>query len=124
MLLPGDLSSRSDLHQTETAMTPPGLRITRRKILLNAAATLICTPAIVRATSLMPVRVVPVQILTPELKTPKTLGEWHQRCFFNNLDNALNSGRPMTCSKPDGSVISVAEGQRIVADARALGWLA
>jgi hypothetical protein len=105
-------------------MTTYGLRITRRNILLNAAATLICAPAIVRTASLMPVGVVPVRILAPQLKAPKTLGEWQQQCFYSNLDNALTSGHPITCSRPDGSVISVVEGQAIVARAREQGWLA
>jgi hypothetical protein len=99
-------------------------RVTRRNILNGAAATLICAPAIVRAASLIPVRGAPLQILAPELKTPRTLNEWHQACFYRNLDNALNAGRAMTCAQLDGTVISVAEGRRIVADARARGWLA
>ena len=99
------------------------LRLSRRNILL-AAATLMCAPAIVRASSLMPVRGVPLQILAPELKTPRTLSEWHRACFYRDLDNALNAGRAMTCTQIDGTVISVAEGRQIVADARAQGWLA
>jgi hypothetical protein len=104
-------------------MTASDSRMTRRNILL-VAATLMCAPAIVRASSLMPVRAVPLQIWIPELKTPRTLGEWHQQCFYHNLDTALKAGRPMTCAQIDGTVISVAEGRRIVADARAQGWLA
>jgi hypothetical protein len=97
---------------------------TRRNILIGAVATTICTPAIVRATSLMPARGVPLQILAPELKTPGTLGEWHQLCFYRNLDHALKLGRAMTCAQLDGTVISEAEGRRIVARARTQGWLA
>jgi hypothetical protein len=105
-------------------MTAPGFRTTRRNILLGAAATLFCGPAIVRSTSLMPVRVVPFQISGPELKTPGTLGEWHRLCFYHNLNNALNASRAMTCAQLDGAMTSEAEGRRIVADARAQGWLA
>jgi hypothetical protein len=68
----------------------------------------------------MPVRVVLLQTL--ELKTPRTLGEWHQVCFYRNIDNAINAGRAMICTQVDGSAIAVAEGFRIVADARAQGW--
>lgn len=98
-------------------------RITRRNILISAAATLICAPPIVRAASLMPVRGLPLQILAPELRAQTSLGEWHRACVYNNLDNALKAGRPMTCAQIDGTVISMAEGRRIVADARAQGWL-
>jgi hypothetical protein len=94
---------------------------TRRNILIGAVATTICTPG---ATSLMPARGVPLQILAPELKTPGTLGEWHQLCFYRNLDHALKLGRAMTCAQLDGTVISEAEGRRIVARARTQGWLA
>jgi hypothetical protein len=99
-------------------------RMTRRSVIIGAAASLVCTPAIVRASSLMPVRGVPLQILTPELKTPRTLGEWYQLFFYNNLENALKAGRAMTFVQIDGNAISVAEGHRIVAAARAQGWLA
>jgi hypothetical protein len=102
-------------------MTAPSSRITRRNILIGVFASLVGAPAIVRASSLMPVRCVPLQILTPELKTPRTLGEWYQLCFYNNLENALEAGRAM---RPiGGKTISVAEGYRIVARAREKGWL-
>jgi hypothetical protein len=72
----------------------------------------------------MPVSGAPSQIFTSQLKTPGTLGEWYQLCFYNNLKNALKAGRAMACAQIDGNAISVAEGHRIVADARAQGWLA
>jgi hypothetical protein len=109
---------------SEIVMTAPAFRTTRRNFLLGAAATILGGPAIVRAASLMPVRAVPLQISGPELKTPGTLGEWHRLCFYHNLSHALNAGRAMTCTQIDGTVITVAEGRRIVADARAQGWLA
>jgi hypothetical protein len=84
---------------------------------------LICTPAIVRAASLMPVRGLPLQFLNPERRIPKTVGEWYQQCFYNNLDNDLRAGRAMTYGPISGKTISVAEGYRIVAHARAEGWL-
>ena len=37
-------------------MTANDYRMTRRNVFIGAAASLICAPAIVRATSLMPVR--------------------------------------------------------------------
>jgi len=97
--------------------------MTRRSILIGAAASLICAPAIVRAASLMPVRGLPLQFLNPERKLPKTMGEWYQLCFYNNLDNDLRAGRAMTYGPIGGKPISVAEGYRIVAHARGEGWL-
>jgi hypothetical protein len=104
-------------------MTAIDYRMTRRSILIGAAASLICAPAIVRAASLMPVRGLPLQFLNPERKIPKTMGEWYQQCFYNNLNNDLRAGRAMTYGPIGGKPISVAEAYRIVAHARAEGWL-
>jgi hypothetical protein len=103
-------------------MSATGYRMSRRSIVIGAAASLICAPAIVRAASLMPVRGLPLP-LNPERKTPKTLGEWYQLCFYNNLDNDLRAGRAMTYGPIGGKTISVTEGYRIVVHARAEGWL-
>jgi hypothetical protein len=104
-------------------MTATDYRMTRRNILIGAVASLICAPAIVRAASLMPVRGLLLQFLNLERKIPKTVGEWYQQCFYNNLDNDLRAGRAMTYGRIGGKTISVAEGYRIVAQARAEGWL-
>jgi hypothetical protein len=104
-------------------MTATDYRMTRRNILIGAAASLICAPAIVRAASLMPVRGLPLQFLSPERKIPKTVGEWYQQCFYNNLKNQLRAGHAMTYGPIGGPRITVAEGYRIVAQARADGWL-
>ena len=104
-------------------MTATDYRMTRRNILIGAAASLICAPAIVRVASLMPVRGLPLQVLTPEQNIPKTVGEWYQLCFYNNLNNELRSGRAMTTVIGNGQLLSVAEARRIVAHARADGWL-
>jgi hypothetical protein len=104
-------------------MTAIDYRMTRRSILIGAAASLICAPAIVRAAGLMPVRGLPLQCLNPKRKIPKTVGEWYQLCFYNNLDNDLRAGRAMTYGPIGGETISVAEGHRMVAHARAAGWL-
>jgi hypothetical protein len=98
-------------------------RITRRTILVGAAASLICAPAIVQAVNLMPVRGLPLQLLIPKRRIPKTMGEWYQLCFYNNLVNDLKAGRAMTYGPIGGTPISVAEGRQIVARARAEGWL-
>ena len=69
----------------------------------------------------MPVRGLPLQFLNPERKIPKTMGEWYQQCFYNNLNNDLRAGRAMTYGPIGGKPISVAEAQRMIARARAQG---
>jgi hypothetical protein len=96
--------------------------MTRRSILFAAAASLICAPAIGRAASLMPVRGLSLQRLNPVRKISRTVGEWYQFCFYNNLDNDLRADRAMTYGPIGGKEISEAEGYRIVAHARE-GWL-
>ena len=96
-------------------MTATDYRMTRRNIFIGAAASLICAPAIVRAASLMPVRGLPLQFLSP-------LGEFYRRCFYHNLDFDLRTGRSMSTVE-NGKIISVADARRKVAYARAHGWL-
>ena len=97
-------------------MTATDNRMTRRSIFIGAAASLICAPAIVRAASLMPVRGLPLQFLSP-------LGEFYRRCFYHNLDFELRTGRSMSMVAENGKIISVADARRMVAHARAQGWL-
>jgi hypothetical protein len=104
-------------------MTPIDHRQTRRGILIAAAASLVCAPAIVQARSLMRVRGFRLRIRTSELRIPKTQAEWYQRSFYNNLDADLSAGRAMTFGTVGGARITRAEGYRIVAQARARGWL-
>jgi hypothetical protein len=89
-------------------------RMTRRSILIGTAASLICAPAIVRATSLMPVRSLPLQILNP-------MGEFYRSCFYHSLDHGLRTGRMI--ANINGKMVSVADARRMVAYARAQGWL-
>ena len=93
---------------------PPDYRMTRRSI-LGATASLICAPAIVRATSLMPVRRLPLHILNP-------MGEFYRDCFYHSLDSDLKAGRSMG-TVIDGKIVSVVKTRRMVAYARAQGWL-
>lgn len=104
-------------------MSETDSRVTRRTAFFGAAASLICAPAIVRAANLMPMRGLPLQLLMPERRIPKTVGEWYQLCFYNNLDNDLRAGRPMRYGPIGGKTISLAEGCRIIAQSRAEGWL-
>jgi hypothetical protein len=101
-------------------MTAIDYRMTRRNILIGAAASLICAPAIVRAASLMPGRGLPLQFLNPEFLNP--LGQFYRRCFYHSLDSDLRAGRAMTVHNNEKR-ISVAEAHRMVAHARAQGWL-
>src|SRR5260370_11962526 len=95
--------------------------MTRRSILFAAAASLICAPAIVRAASLMPVRGLSLQRLNPVRKIPRTVGEWYQFCFYNNLDNDLRAGRAMTSRPIGGKALSQAEVVRFTPHSRPKG---
>jgi hypothetical protein len=89
-------------------------RMTRRSILIGAVASLIGAPAIVRAASLIPVRGLPLQRLSP-------LAEFYRGCFYHSLDHGLRTGRMI--ANINGKMVSVADAQRMVAYARAQGWL-
>jgi hypothetical protein len=101
-------------------MTAIDHRMTRRSIIIGAAASLICAPAIVRAASLMPGRGLPLQLLNPEFLDP--LGQFYRRNFYHSLDSDLRAGRAMS-TVSNGKIISVAEAHLMVARARAQGWL-
>jgi hypothetical protein len=96
-------------------MTATDCRMNRRSIIIGAAASLICAPAIVRAASLMAVRSLPLQCLNPE-------GEFYRRCFYHTLDSDLRAGRAMS-TVSSGKIISVSEAYQMVGRARAQGWL-
>ena len=90
-------------------------RMTRRSIFIGAAASLICAPAVVRAASLMPVRGLPLHFLSP-------LGKFYRGCFYHSLESDLRAARSIS-TVIDGKIVSVAEARRMVAYARAQGWL-
>jgi hypothetical protein len=92
----------------------PESRITRRGILIGATATLICAPAIIRAASLMPVR----QLVLPPERMSAGLC---QRLFYRSLKNDLKTAKMTTCL--NGEIVSLADARRVVAHARAKGWL-
>ena len=102
------------------AVSPPltnrhqDYRTARRSILIGAAASLIGAPAIVRAASLMPVRGLPLQRLSP-------LAEFYRGCFYHSLDHGLRTGRMI--ANINGKMASVADARRMVTYARAQGWL-
>jgi hypothetical protein len=88
--------------------------ITRRSIFVGSAALLICAPAIVRATSLMPVR----GLRGP--MGPQYAG-FCERLFYHSLDCGLRAGRMSTFL--NGKIVPAADARRLVAYARAQGWL-
>ena len=90
------------------------LRISRRSIFVGAGASLLCAPALVRATSLMPVR-------RPVLATGRRWAGFCERLFYHSLDHDLRAGRLDPTLY--GRIISEAEARRLVAYARANGWL-
>ena len=89
--------------------------ITRRRILIGAAASLICAPAVVRATSLMPLHGLILLI------GPRYAGLC-ERLFYHSLDSNLRAGGMSTTL--NGKIVPTAEARRMVAYARAQGWLA
>jgi hypothetical protein len=118
------LRSYSNIRQDPRFVMPDiDNRLTRRTFFIGVASSLICAPAIVRAENLMPVRGLPLQLFIPKRRILKTMGDWYQFCFYNNLDNDLKAGRAMTYDPVGGKPISVADGHQIIARARALGWL-
>jgi hypothetical protein len=88
--------------------------ITRRSIFIGAAASLICAPAIVRATSLMPVRRLRGPI------GPQYAG-FCERLMYQSLDSNLRAGQMNTVL--NGKTIPQDDARRMVAYARAQGWL-
>jgi len=64
----------------------------------------------------MPVRGLPLQFLSP-------LGEFYRRCIYHDLDFDLRTGRSMSMVVENEKIISVADARRMVALARAQGWL-
>jgi hypothetical protein len=96
-------------------MTATDYRMTRRSVIIGAAASVIGTPAIVRAASIMAVSSSPLQHLNPE-------GEFYRCCFYHSLDSDLRAGRAMSVHNNE-KIISLAEAPRMVARARVQGWL-
>src|ERR1035441_10149200 len=86
--------------------------ITRRSIFVGSAAFLMCAPAIVRAASLMPVRSLPIG--------PRH-ASFVDRLFYHSLDCGLRAGRMSTVL--NGKNVPAADARRLVAYARAQGWL-
>jgi hypothetical protein len=94
-------------------------RLARRSIIIGAAASLICAPAIVRAISLMPVRRLPFPF------GPQYVG-CVDRLFLHSIERSLEAcllaGRTIV-EVGDNHKIPLENAQRTVASARAHGFL-
>src|SRR6516225_7153204 len=90
--------------------------LTRRSVFIGAAASVLCVPAIVRATSLMPVRgmIMPVERL---------YAGFVDRLLYDGCDKALKAGRIESTFFVNDRKLSEAEMRRIVAYARSYGFL-
>ena len=92
--------------------------LARRSIIIGAAASLICTPAIVLFTNLMPVRRLPFPY------GPQYAG-YVDRLFLHSIESSLKAclraGR--TIVEVGNHKIPVESAQRKVAFAQAHGWL-
>lgn len=88
--------------------------ITRRNVFMGAGALLLCAPAIVRAASLMPVR----SLILP---TQRPWAGFCERVFYSALAGNLRDGRMRT--NLNGKIVPEAEARRLVAYARAQGWI-
>jgi hypothetical protein len=95
-----------------------GSLITRRSILIGATASLICAPAIVRVTNLMPVRRLPFPF------GPQYAG-FVERLFLHSFESSLQAGlrAGRTSIEVGGRTIPVDGARRHVAFAQAHGFL-
>ena len=101
---------------TTPILVPDRTIITRRSTLIGAAASLLCAPAIVRATNLMPVRRLPFPY------GPQYAG-YVERLRFQFLEGALRSGWDDKRHGPVVGGISEAQARKAVDYAQAHGFL-
>ena len=103
---------------TAPILTPDYRLIIRRSILIGAAATLFCAPAIVRAANLMPVRRLPFPF------GPQYAG-FVERLYFHALERSLQAALREGAASGEvcGRSIPVDVARREVAYAQAHGFL-
>ena len=92
--------------------------ITRRSILIGAAASLVCAPAIVRVTNLMRVRRLPFPFGPQYASFVERL---YLHALERGLQTALRAGRPNVEISEQNILID--DGRRQVAHAQAHGFL-
>lgn len=92
--------------------------ITRRSILIGAAASLICAPAIVRASNLMPVRCLPFPF-------GRQYAGFVERLYFHTLEGSLQAALREGAASVGvcGRSIPIDTARRRVAYAQAHGFL-
>ena len=103
----GSMTALIALHQHNGLMT-------RRRIIVGAAACFITAPAIVRIGGLMPVRRLPPPI-------GRQFAGYCERLMYQALEANLKSGRMSTVL--NGKIILEADARRLVARAQDYGWL-
>ena len=98
----------------------------RRAFLVGATSTILCAPAIVRATSLMPVRglIMPIDASDPMGATFKPQEGLVRRLLFASCDRDLKAGRSQSSFRCNGGSLSEKEMRELVAYARRYGFLA
>ena len=89
--------------------------VSRRSLLLGLAAWSISAPAIVRASTLMPIR----RIVLPEVNLP--WAGYVERVFYNAL--ATNLRRGQITVRINGTIPTLCEAERLVSKARQNGWI-
>ena len=99
-------------------MTNHSSLITRRSILIGAAASLICAPAIVRAANLMPVRRLPFPF-------GRQYAGFLERLYFHTLEGSLQTAlrQRRVSVEAYGHSIPIDTARRRVAYAQAHGFL-
>ena len=89
----------------------------RRRLLVGAAATLVCAPAIVRPVSLMPIR--QIVVTKPE---PVYMG-FVDRLRFHWMEQALRRGWDEVRDGQTFGGVTEAQARRFVDRARSEGWI-
>jgi hypothetical protein len=102
---------------TAPILAPDHSLIRRRSILIGAAATLLCAPAIVRAANLMPVRRLPFPF-------GRQYAGFLERLYFHTLEAHLRSlRRDQKTTYFNNHIMSVDVARQQVANAQAHGFL-
>ena len=98
---------------------PADRYISRRGILIGAAASLVCAPSIVRATSLMPIKgvILPIDPIVPRWAgyIERLRYDWMEKALKRGWDEERD-GRTFGCGSEDRA-------RKAVAYAHAQGWL-
>ena len=102
---------------TAQILTPQHGLLTRRSIFIGVAASLLCAPAIVRATSLMPVRRLPFPF-------GRQSAGFVERLYFHALESHVsNLKESQTSTFFNHQTMAVDDARRRIAYAQAHGFL-